>query len=195
MTESCRCSLHDRPARDWAQQSTAVRPASRPNSQTGDRTRRTASSAGPGDTESISVDGRPALDDNDALVVNVARLARAVRELAADLARARRDCRDKQRRIDSLHAENARLLAAAPAVMRRDDRDTEVPRVSDEVRKLGAQRCAHEHALERMSCAVLVLRRGNLALKQENTSLRLELASLREQNTGRDDAASAELPQ
>jgi hypothetical protein len=42
---------------------------------------------------------------------------------------------------------------------------------------------------------VLVLRRGNLALKQENASLRLELASLREQDTRRDDAASAEVPQ
>jgi hypothetical protein len=40
-------------------------------------------SAGPGDTESTSVDGRAALDENDALVVNVARLARAVRELFA----------------------------------------------------------------------------------------------------------------
>jgi hypothetical protein len=143
----------------------------------------------------MSVDGRPALDEHDALVVNVARLARAVRELAADLARARRDCRDKQQRIGSLQAENARLLAAASAVMRRDDRDTEAPRVRDEDRKLGAQRCAHEHALERMWCAVLVLRRGNLALKQENASLRLELASLREQNTRRDNAASAEVPQ
>lgn len=151
-------------------------------------------SAVPGDAESMSVDGRSAFDLNDALVVNVARLARAVRELAADLARARRDCRGRQQRIDSLQAENARLLAAAPAVVRRDDRDTD-PHVRDEVRKLGAQRCAHEHALERISYAVLVLRRGNLALKQENASLRLELASLREQDTRRDDAASAEVPQ
>jgi multidrug resistance efflux pump len=37
------------------------------------------------------------------------RLAQAVRELAADLATARRDCRDKQRRIDSLQAEIASL--------------------------------------------------------------------------------------
>jgi hypothetical protein len=121
------------------------------------------------------------------------RQARAVRELALDLATARRDCRDKQQQIDSLQAKNSQLLAAASAVMRSDDPDTEVPRVKDGVRKLGAHRAAHEHALERMSSAVLVLRRGNLALKEENASLRLELARLREQTIGRDDAASAEV--
>jgi len=59
-------------------------------------------------------------------------------------------------------------------------------------RSSSARRSPHEHALERMSSAVLVLRRGNLALKKENASLRLELARLREQKTGRDRAASAE---
>jgi regulator of replication initiation timing len=165
----------------------------------GDRTCRTASSAGPGHTESVSADGTPirqvlveAQHENEALVLNLARLARAIRELATDLATTRRDCRDKEQRIDALQAENARLLAAAPAVMRRDDPDTEVPHVGDEVRRLAARRSPHEHALERMSSAVLVLRRGNLALKKENASLRLELARLREQKTGRDRAASAE---
>ena len=43
------------------------------------------------------------------LAVDPERLAQAVRELAADLATARRDCRDKQRRIDSLQAEIASL--------------------------------------------------------------------------------------
>ena len=53
-----------------------------------------------------------------ALAVDRERLAQAVRELAADLATTRRDCRDKQRRIDSLQAEIARLLATAPASSR-----------------------------------------------------------------------------
>jgi regulator of replication initiation timing len=117
--------------------------------------------------------------DENGVVVDLARLARAVRELAADLATARRDCRDKQRQIDSLQAENVRLRAAAGVVMRRDE--------------LAARRSAHEHALERMSSAVLVLRRGTLALKEENESLRLELARLREQETGRGAAASAQV--
>ena len=52
------------------------------------------------------------------LAVDRERLAQAVRELAADLATARRDCRDKQRRIDSLQAEIASLLAAASAATR-----------------------------------------------------------------------------
>lgn len=130
---------------------------------------------------------------NAALVVGVTRLARAVRELAADLATARRDCRDKQQRIQSLQAENARLLAAAAAVMRRDEQGNEAPHVADGGRNLGAHRNAHEHALEGTSSAVLVLRRGSLALKEENASLRLELARLRAQETGRDDAASAEV--
>jgi len=64
----------------------------------------------------MSVAGRPtrpvlveAHDANAALVLDVERLARAVRGLAVDLATARRDCRDKQQQIDSLQAENARL--------------------------------------------------------------------------------------
>ena len=52
------------------------------------------------------------------LAVDRERLAQAVRELAADLATTRRDCRDKQRRIDSLQAEIASLLAAASAATR-----------------------------------------------------------------------------
>jgi hypothetical protein len=188
------------PAQDGAQQSAAVSAYEPPQLSDGRPVCRTASSAGPGDTESVSADGRPIRQvlvevhhENEALVLNLARLARAVRELAADLATTRRDCRDKEQRIEALQAENARLLAAAPAVMRRDDPDTEVPHVGDEVRRLAARRSPHEHALERMSSAVLVLRRGNLALKKENASLRLELARLREQKTGRDRAASAEV--
>jgi hypothetical protein len=52
------------------------------------------------------------------LVVDRERLVQAVRQLAADLATTRRDCRDKQRRIDVLQAEIARLLAAASAATR-----------------------------------------------------------------------------
>jgi hypothetical protein len=53
-----------------------------------------------------------------ALAIDRQRLAQAVHELAADLATTRRDCRDKQRRIDSLQAEIARLLATATAASR-----------------------------------------------------------------------------
>jgi chromosome segregation ATPase len=52
------------------------------------------------------------------IAVDRERLAQAVRELAADLATTRRDCRDKQRRIDSLQAEIASLLATASAATR-----------------------------------------------------------------------------
>ena len=43
------------------------------------------------------------------------RLARSIHELVADLATSRRDCREKQREIDSLKAENVRLIAASSA--------------------------------------------------------------------------------
>ena len=63
------------------------------------------------------------------LVVDRERLTQAVRELAADLATARRDCRDKQRRIDSLQAKIAGVLAAASAATVTNDPHTKVPRV------------------------------------------------------------------
>lgn len=56
--------------------------------------------------------------ENAGLAVNRERLAQAVRELADDLATTRRDCRDKQRQIDSLQAEIASLLAAASTATR-----------------------------------------------------------------------------
>lgn len=56
--------------------------------------------------------------ENAGLAVDRERLAQAVRELADDLATTRRDCRDKQRQIDSLQAEIASLLAAASAATR-----------------------------------------------------------------------------
>jgi chromosome segregation ATPase len=128
----------------------------------------------------------PADDDarSGAVVSNRERLTLTVHELAADLARARRDCRDKQQQIDSLKGELARLLPAASPVTGRDDLGKEVPGDRSDVRKLGTRRNQHEHALERMSSAVLILRRGNLALKEENASLRLELARQRASNSG-----------
>ena len=46
---------------------------------------------------------------------------------------------------------------------------------ADEVRRL-LRRCRqHEHAVERLSNAVLILRRGNDALREENRLLRTEL--------------------
>ena len=46
---------------------------------------------------------------------------------------------------------------------------------TDEVRRL-LRRCSqHEHAVERLSNAVMILRRGNDALREENRLLRLEL--------------------
>jgi hypothetical protein len=59
---------------------------------------------------------------------------------------------------------------------------------------LGACRSAHEHALESISGAVLVPRRGTRALKdEEDDSLRPELARLREQGRAGTGAASAEV--
>jgi hypothetical protein len=65
-------------------------------------------------------------DEKAALAVDQ-RLARAVRELAVDLATARRDSRDKQQRIDSLQAEIARLLAAASAATRDQRSPHQIP--------------------------------------------------------------------
>jgi hypothetical protein len=62
--------------------------------------------------------GAVSTDEKAALAVDQERLAGAVRELAVDLATARRDSRDKQQWIDSLQAEIARLLAAASAATR-----------------------------------------------------------------------------
>ena len=54
-------------------------------------------------------------DQRAPLAVNRERLARTIHELVADLATSRRDCREKQREIDSLKAENVRLIAASSA--------------------------------------------------------------------------------
>jgi hypothetical protein len=57
--------------------------------------------------------------------------------------------------------------------------DTRVARLEAEVEKLGGRCRAREHALERLSGAVLTLRRANRALTEENSLLRLELKHLR----------------
>jgi hypothetical protein len=78
------------------------------------------------------------------------RLARTIRELAdsgtvrklvADLAASRRDCRDRQREIDLLFAENTRLLAALPASAAQADQDLAGARMDVEQRsaRIGAR--------------------------------------------------------
>jgi hypothetical protein len=62
-------------------------------------------------------------DQRAPLAVGRERLARTIHELVADLATSRRDCREKQRKIDSLKAENARLIAGSSAPAGRDDQD------------------------------------------------------------------------
>jgi hypothetical protein len=55
------------------------------------------------------------LAENEALRYKLTEISRVIRGLAADLATSRRDCRRKQREIDSLRAENASLAVAAAA--------------------------------------------------------------------------------
>ncbi len=108
------------------------------------------------------------------------RLSLTLRELAADLAASRRECRRQQAQIAALKAENARLLLSA----------TLNPAGFEHQRALGASAPHKAHALracpgpqlysrERLSSAVLALARGGVALKSENTTLRRELARLR----------------
>jgi hypothetical protein len=61
---------------------------------------------------------------------------------------------------------------------RPDATDAQIDRLQREVRKLGARCRAREHALEHLSGAVVVLRRANHALTDENALLRLELERL-----------------
>ena len=117
--------------------------------------------------------------ENDALVIKLARLGRAVRGLAADLAAARRDCREKAQQIDSLKAENARLAAAASGAPDVDAPDTVVGGAEAEVLRLAARCRTHEHALARIAGALLVLRHANRTLDEENARLRRELMRCR----------------
>ena len=56
--------------------------------------------------------------------------------------------------------------------------DTPVARLEGELRRLRGRRRAWEEALERVSNALLTLRRANRALAEENSILRLELQRL-----------------
>ncbi|MGZ6589088.1 MAG: hypothetical protein ACXVHX_33035 [Solirubrobacteraceae bacterium] len=71
------------------------------------------------------------------------------------------------------------LVTGDPAARDRPDAaDTRVAHLEAEVLKLGGRCRAREHALERLSGAVLTLRRANRALTEENSILRLELEHL-----------------
>jgi signal transduction histidine kinase len=61
--------------------------------------------------------------ENDALVVKLARMGPAIRNLATDLAASRRDLRAKEQQIGSLRAENSRLRSVRPEVNRNDAPD------------------------------------------------------------------------
>ena len=148
----------------------------------------------------MSAMGKPVLqvtaelsDPPTALAISRERLARNLRELAADLATSRRDCRDKQHEIDSLEAENARLVAASSLSAGSLNPDFAGPDAGCKVDELGARRAAHERTLERMSSAVLVLRRRNLALEQEVAGLQVELSRLRALDKSRCAVTSAEV--
>jgi hypothetical protein len=101
------------------------------------------------------------VDETAALVV-AARLARAARELAVDSRTVGATVATSSSGLTCSKRKTPRLLAAVPAVMGSDNPDTEVPRVRDGVRNLGAHGNRHEHALDRMSSAVLALRRAQI---------------------------------
>jgi hypothetical protein len=124
-------------------------------------------------------------DQPTALAISRERLARNLRELTANLTTSRRDCREKQHEIDSLRAENARPVAVSRLSAGSVKPDFGGPDLSGLLHDLGARRAAHEHTLERMSSAVLVLRRGKLARKEEVAGLHLQLARLRAADNGR----------
>jgi len=107
-------------------------------------------------------------------------LSPTLRELATDLAKSRRDCRQRDEEIAALiNTEIAQLRVAAGTPVRPDEHVA-----ADNVRggrgdQLGARRTQQEHTVAWMSNAVLVLWRGTIALREENASLRLELERLR----------------
>ena len=75
-------------------------------------------------------------------------------------------------------SDQPRALAIGRERLARAERAFPGPDARCKVHELGARRAAHQRTLERMSSAVLVLRRGNLALKQEVARVRVELARL-----------------
>ena len=84
-------------------------------------------------------------------------------------------------------AEGSAIVRARPAFVtgnpgagdRAGATDTRVAGLEAEVVKLGGRCRAREHALERLSGALLILRQANRSLSEENSLLRLELACLR----------------
>lgn len=117
------------------------------------------------------------LDDQPAaLAASRERLALTIHGLVADLATSRRECRYKQQEIDSLKTGNARLVAAPSPSVTPDDQDLADPHGRGKVQELGTRLSPLEHTMDWLTSAVLMLRRANLALKEENASLRLELA-------------------
>ena len=64
----------------------------------------------PGDAERTS----QLLAENEVLLHKLAKTSCVIRGLAADLASSRRNCRSKQREIDSLRAENDSLRTGLP---------------------------------------------------------------------------------
>lgn len=129
-------------------------------------------------------------DQRASLAVKRERLARTIRELTGsgtirklvdELATSRRECREKQGEIDSLNATNAQPLAASSPSPEPDDQASTGPLARDQRHEPAAALSPDEHGLAWMASPELALRRGNLALKEENTSLRLELAAYAQQ--------------
>jgi hypothetical protein len=104
--------------------------------------------------------------------------SRAVQEMAAALAASRRAYRAREQEIEALREEVARL--------RKGDTDQgDGEHAPGGARAAKGQHCRqHERELAWMSSVMLVLRQGNLALKAENASLRVELERLRARGHG-----------
>lgn len=105
--------------------------------------------------------------------------------MATDLANSRRECRQKEDEIEALKTEIARMRAATGAPARPGENVAADNARRDRGDLLGTRRTQHEHTVAWMSSAVLVLRRGSIALKEENASLRLELEHLRARKQAR----------
>jgi hypothetical protein len=118
-------------------------------------------------------------------------LSRTLRELATNLAISRRDCRKKQAQIEALKSEIGRLRAP---VSGRRDQVLAGSSAGDGGDGLGARRLQHEHTLAWMLVAVPMLRRGNLAVQEENAGLRLELQRVRAWKDRRSVLATAKGP-
>jgi hypothetical protein len=119
-------------------------------------------------------------------------LSRTLRELATDLATTRRDCREKQDEIQTLKTEIARLSAATSNPAEPDELVNTDNARQGRGGRLGARRAQHEHTIGWMADALLVLRRGNIALKEDNASLGLELERLRADEHRRSTLTSAQ---